>query len=546
MTEHSKPKPLKSVPPLTDAPSDPPPVTPLVAASPVDNVIDLVAAKERLHAQNAGEQMPTPSTGTTDAAYFFAVRDKSPLPLLAPPAEPQRFRVRVELDDSTPPIWRSLSLPSDLRLDRLHEVVQVAIGWDDSHLHQFTTAADPLGYETQGILTPFARAEGDEGVMESDLRLDQFLATPGDVLHYTYDFGDGWDHTLTLDLVEPADPAVPPMDAAPTDSTARCLDGARRGPPEDVGGMTGYDKLLEVIAHPGHPELAHWLPTIRALGLSSFVDEIDRADINQALARLDRADAGLAWLEGASAQGSERHGELRALFARMGPEEQRFLAGYLGAGILPQPDAFDATVGEAATTVIRSYLTYLGEGITLTAAGYLSPKHVSGVLRELDTDQVWTERARRESDSAPLMCLRESVIALGLARKYKGALVPTKLGRTLTDSPAKLGATLANKLPVEASEYGRDIGLLLLILVASGAATSPEKVRTDLDRLSSMIGWELDSGGRYGNSSAFDEVVNTGLLLTWAGIGRLLPRDGWRGGLNQPGAVLLARAALSD
>lgn len=553
MTEHSKPEPLKSVPPLPDALPGPPPDSlrvgaPLAAVLAVDNVIDLVAAKERLHAQNAGEQMPTPSTVPTDAASFFDVRDKRPLPLLTPPMEPHRFRLRVEIDDSTPPIWRSLSLPSDIRLDRLHDVIQVAIGWEDTHLHQFTTANDPLGYETAGILTAFALAEGDEGVLESQLRLDQLLAAPGDILHYTYDFGDGWDHTLTLDLVEPAEPvASSERAAAPTDSAMHCLDGARTGPPEDIGGMAGYNHLIEVLGNTEHPEYRAMLPTIFHLDMFSFVDEIDLIDIDRGLARLDRADAGLAWLDrdaGDMPEVSQRHIQLRVLFAQMGAEAQRHLAGYLGAAVAPQVDALDAAAIEKATAVIRSYLRYLGEGLTLTAAGYLSPKHVSALMHELDPDQVWTVRARREVDAAPLLSLREVVITLGLARKYKGALVPTKLGRTLRDSPAKLWAALVNKLPLETSEHGRDIGLLLLILVASGAATSPQRVSTELDRLSSMIGWELHSGGRYGNSAAFSDVLNTGLLLTWAGTGRLLPRNGWRGGLEQPGALLLAGAAL--
>lgn len=266
MTEHGKPTEPPDLTPRSDVPT---------AATRVDNVIDLFSAKKRLHAQSAGDQIPTPAPGSTDAASFFAVRDTRPLPLLNPPREPRRYRVRVELDHSTPPIWRSLSLPSDLHLDRMHEVIQVAMGWDDSHLHQFTTANDPLGYETEGILTPFALAEGDAGLLESDLRLDQFLAAPGDVLHYTYDFGDGWDHTLTLDLVEPA---------APTDAAVRCLDGARQGPPEDVGGMTSYDHLLEVVADPHHPDHAEMAETITLLNLSGFVDEIDLAAVNRGLA----------------------------------------------------------------------------------------------------------------------------------------------------------------------------------------------------------------------------------------------------------------------
>lgn len=526
MTEHSKPEPLKSVPPRSGTP----------AAEPSqDNVIDLFAAKDRLQAQIAGEQIATPPTGPTDAASFFALRAKHPLPLLTPPTDARRFRLRVELDYSTPPIWRVLSLPSDIRLDRLHEVIQVAVGWDDSHLHQFTTAGDPLGYETEGILTPFALAEGDDGVMESALRLDQLIAASGDRLHYTYDFGDGWDHTLTLEAVDPAGPQT--SDTAPTDAAVRCLDGARKGPPEDVGGMTSYDHLLDVVGNREHPEYQAMLPTIRYLNLDNFADEVDLAAINRGLVRVGLADAGLAWL------GYHRR-DVDALFDQMGPESRRFLAGYLGAATAPDPAPVDAAVGETATAVIRTYLTYLGEGITLTAAGYLSPKQVATLMHQLDPDQIWVARPRREVDTAPLLSLREAVTTLGLARKYKGALVPTKLGRTLRDSPAKLWNAIVAKVPLEVGEPARDIGLMLLILVAAGAATNSPSVRADLDKLSSMLGWDFHSGGRYGNSAALSDVTNTAMVLTWAGSGTFLSRPGQPDGLSRPGAVLLAGAAL--
>ncbi|MFC5931301.1 plasmid pRiA4b ORF-3 family protein [Cryobacterium melibiosiphilum] len=554
MTEQWTPKPPVDLPLRPDPQGAPPPV---------DNVIDLFAAKERLHAQNAGDQIPTPPTGPTEPASFFAVREKNPLPLLTPPSEPRRLCVRVRLNDSAPPIWRSLSLPSDIRLDRLHEVIQVAIGWEDTHLHQFTTAGDPLGYETEGILTPFALAEGDVGVMESDLRLDQFLAEPGDLLHYTYDFGDGWDHTLTLDLVEPDSP----------DAAVRCLDGARNGPPEDVGGMFSYDHLLTVAAHSGHPDREQWLPTIRALNLRGFVDEIDLGAINRGLARLDLADAGLDWLDlgpaganhwdGPDAAGLD-HAEttepwfaaamvqsgipreaLRAMFTHVGVQAQRFFAGYVGAAMVPQAELPHDAV-ETATMVIRRYLMHLGDGITLTAAGFLPPARVRTLMKELDPDRSWLRPANRESAVYHLGDLREAVVALGLARKLRGVLVPTKLGRSARESPEKMWQAIAARLPLERTPVGREIAFLVLMVVGAGEATGFVKMRADLDKFSSILGWEIGGGGRYGNDSAYAEAMKTVDVLSWAGTGRLLPGRGQSDELSLPGAVLLARAALRD
>lgn len=542
MTEQWKPEPLKPASNATNAVSDLP-AAPREQPQAGDNVIDLFAAKERLHAQNAGEQIPTPPSGPTDAASFFTVRDKHPLPLLTAPNEPRRYRVRVELDHSTPPIWRSLSLPSDIRLDRLHEVIQVAIGWDDTHLHQFTTASDPLGYETEGILTPFARAEGDEGVMESELRLDQFLAAPGDILHYTYDFGDGWDHTLTLDLVEQAG------QAAPTDAAVRCLDGARQGPPEDVGGMTSYDHVLEVAADSNHREYPEMEERIHLLDLVDFVDEIDPAALNRGLARLALADAALDWLgltaepAGVAPVGSAR-GQLAVLFSQAGVEAQRYLAGYLGAAVLPEPEPLEPATVAKATAVIRQYLMWVGEGVRLTAAGFVPPEQVKALMTELDPDDAWGSTPKSESDAIPLLLLRKVVMALGLARKYRGMLVPTQAGRTLKDAPGRLWTALATKLPVETTEHGQDIGLLLLILVGADEATHPVNLRNDLDKLSSMSGWDLQTGGRFGNGSGLSEVSLTVLVLSWAATGRLLTLEDPPAALRLPRARLLARAAL--
>jgi len=150
------------------------------------------------------------------------------------PDHPSTYTVRLELDGAAPEIWRRLELASDLTLDALHDVVQAAMGWTDSHLHQFR-----MDDRTEPFLTDFAEEEGDEGIHERDVRLDQVLASPGDRLSYDYDFGDGWDHTLELETVSEYDGEV-----------ARVLDGRRACPPEDCGGIGGHDEIRELLAHP--------------------------------------------------------------------------------------------------------------------------------------------------------------------------------------------------------------------------------------------------------------------------------------------------------
>jgi len=248
-----------------------------------DNVIDLASAKRRLRvvavAADSGSDADALLRALKDVASVRALRPKKPLPLLVPLAVPVRFSVHVDLVGAATPIWRRLSVPSNVTLDRMHDVLQAAFGWTDSHLHQFTLAADPYGQETEGILTPFAADEGDEGVLESELRLDQFLARQGDSLRYTYDFGDDWELILTLETAEM------PAGGGAMDASVRCVAGRRRGPREDSGGIYDYEHILAVAANPHGPDYRELIEEIADLDLFDFTDTIDREAINRELAR---------------------------------------------------------------------------------------------------------------------------------------------------------------------------------------------------------------------------------------------------------------------
>ena len=255
---------------MTKQPHDEPPES---VASVPDNVIDLAAAKRRFLAATAGIDAATVVQALTDAANAGLDRSKKPLPLLTPPSTPTRFQVRVDLVGSKPPIWRRLDVPSSLTLDRVHDVLQTAFGWTNSHLHRFALTSDRYGRETEGILTPYDVEEGDEGVLESEVRLDQFLAKKGDALHYSYDFGDDWEHTITLEAT------LPVVETGPTDAVVLCLAGKRQGPPEDVGGIYSYEHLIAVAANPRHPEYRDMLDQISVLEMWSFKDEIDLDEV---------------------------------------------------------------------------------------------------------------------------------------------------------------------------------------------------------------------------------------------------------------------------
>jgi hypothetical protein len=139
----------------------------------------------------------------------------------------------IELRGSTPRIWRRLSVPGDLTLDVVHTLFQGAMGWSDSHLHRFQPGTG-RGYNEPYFITEFDEEEGDDGTREDEVRLDQVLRVPKDQLTYLYDFGDGWEHRVTLESLAPLTPGT---------REPACLGGARGCPPEDVGGIHGHRQI---------------------------------------------------------------------------------------------------------------------------------------------------------------------------------------------------------------------------------------------------------------------------------------------------------------
>ncbi|MGW3545300.1 plasmid pRiA4b ORF-3 family protein [Nocardia niigatensis] len=138
------------------------------------------------------------------------------------------YRVRIDLADTEPPVWRRLELSSELFLDELHAAIQAAFGWTDSHLHQFGSGPTYYDRRTEYYLCAFQADEGEPGIPEEQVRLDEVLVNVGDILYYLYDFGDDWQHLIELEAVSPREPGA---------ARAVCTDGRRPGPPEDCGGV---------------------------------------------------------------------------------------------------------------------------------------------------------------------------------------------------------------------------------------------------------------------------------------------------------------------
>jgi pRiA4b ORF-3-like protein len=154
--------------------------------------------------------------------------------------------LRIKLDDVEPAVLRRVQVPVKIRLDRLHLVLQAAMGWTNSHLYEIR--ARDVGW---GMPDPDF---GDGPLDASKARLIDVLEDVGArSLKYLYDFGDGWEHTIRIERVTDAVPAM----------TYPCLvEAAGCCPPEDVGGPWGYREFLHAIADPDHEEHAEQLEWI--------------------------------------------------------------------------------------------------------------------------------------------------------------------------------------------------------------------------------------------------------------------------------------------
>lgn len=165
-------------------------------------------------------------------------------------AAPAVYRIKVTLKRIRPPIWRRLLVPSDLTLARLHDVIQIAMGWRNVHLHEFTAGGRVIGEPGPGLGGPL----GPPAPREETVTLGELLRKEKDKIGYEYDFGDSWEHEIRLEKILPPDPDL---------RHPVCLKGRRACPPEDCGGPWGYADLLEALADPEHPEhetLTEWLP----------------------------------------------------------------------------------------------------------------------------------------------------------------------------------------------------------------------------------------------------------------------------------------------
>ncbi|MFW5707285.1 MAG: plasmid pRiA4b ORF-3 family protein [Bacteroidota bacterium] len=151
------------------------------------------------------------------------------------------YQIKIQLEEITPSIWRRVVIPSDMLLSDFHKVIQTVMGWENSHLHQFI--------KDETFYLPRMKDDWTWNEMNNvdykRWKVSGLLKKENDAIVYEYDFGDSWRHSILLEEI---------TDNPRGRKTPLCLDGERNCPPEDCGGVWGYEHLLKVIKDPSNEE----------------------------------------------------------------------------------------------------------------------------------------------------------------------------------------------------------------------------------------------------------------------------------------------------
>ena len=170
------------------------------------------------------------------------------------------YQIKITLQDSKPPIWRRVLVPSNYTLEQLHEIIQTSMGWENYHLYSFKISNK--FYENEEI---------DDSLDVKRFTIEKILKKRNKAL-YTYDFGDNWDHKIEVEDILKESEFKPPF----------CIKAVGNCPPEDSGGMWGYYSKLEILSdpkHPDHEEIKEWMG-------DEYNKEINLKDINSDLAKI--------------------------------------------------------------------------------------------------------------------------------------------------------------------------------------------------------------------------------------------------------------------
>jgi hypothetical protein len=180
------------------------------------------------------------------------------------------YQLRILLLDSEPEIFRRVLVAGDTPLDTLHRVIQVAMGWTNSHLHEFHIKG--VSY---GDINMDDGMDMEGGEDESRFSLQEVATRVRSVINYAYDFGDDWEHKITVEKIAEKDERFPGYPV--------CIEGQHAAPPEDCGGIFGYYENLEVLKDPDHEE---YEDVLEWMGGQFDPDGFDIVGVNKELKKI--------------------------------------------------------------------------------------------------------------------------------------------------------------------------------------------------------------------------------------------------------------------
>lgn len=175
------------------------------------------------------------------------------------------YLLKISLDHSQPEIWRRFFVPAQITLDRLHDVIQIVMGWKDCHLHQFIVGKKKY--------TEYPESKED-GLPDGKFVLKDLIKRQGQTFEYIYDFGDSWAHTIVLEDNNYANRHL--------DCKIECLEGENACPPEDVGGIHGFMEFCKAMKdkkHEDHEHYREWygeLMKIEEFPIHNINDELNK------------------------------------------------------------------------------------------------------------------------------------------------------------------------------------------------------------------------------------------------------------------------------
>lgn len=446
------------------------------------------------------------------------------------------IRARISLRGIEPEIWRIIEVDSGLHLDQFHEVLQIAMGWQQCHLHTFSSfdrrqPRDPRQSEPRVWLSEFLREDDPEGLPEADAILGEALTHTSGPLYYEYDLGDCWTHLIEFGEY---------LSVEPTDPPARVIDGARACPPEDCGGSSGYDDLLAKLMDP--------LPEVRLPAELWANDMVGPwRDFEPGFLDLEAINTELRSRFGSIAPTGKRPSAISTFTRRLPPGYRTEFQTHLKAKGVFEPVAVDR---DAAERIVRPYewlISRVGpDGVALSKAGWLPPAVVSDAMRELGWADEWIGKMNREDLTFPVAELRQSAQRLGLLRKHKGTLRLTRAAEAVLDDPIGLLGLIAAGLARSQPEmWLQDAALLIAIEVSGSDHEHPEGYLIPVADGLNLLGHQFEEGVRIE-----PEDLDYELLDILSGLTRLNAFEAGAGMISHappgPDGRLLARMMLNS